>query len=390
MPVEVDAGGKATVGGEGMVPTVVDDHRQRVVVPLLVVGQPVGEMGSIPLHELPSDRRLVATVLDGEASPLFPSMHPIVIRVDAAMLLRGPAAAWGALDGLVLDRGTFDLFTHGQVSDFLSAGTVLAVRSAERPGGEWPWRAEGKGYWALSAAAGGPAGAELNEAAYGPTFSWSGDWPMGFRRLGMVAAGVFVLLVFLAALLPGGWRIAVISGLSLSAMALLVWWRSAHAPLLQRNGVIVCQDPSTICRDHWFYQTAPDGRPAAFVWKEWAIPVFASLEQMRSMNMRLRCDGAGRPIGFEYHLPARARIAFMSRRVDPAAAWAVPQPARRTPLRDMAQRLYLRPDLWYGGRRSPDRIAGQASPADGANWPTVIVRRSLESTPNDAQKPHSE
>jgi hypothetical protein len=364
-----------------MVPTVVADHRQRVVVPVLVVGPSVGAVGSIPLHELRPDQRLVATVLDGEAPSLFPSMRPIIVRIDAATLLRGPAAAWGAVDGLVLDRAVFDLLSRDQVSDFLSAGTVLAVRSAERPGGGWPWRAEGKGYWALSAPMGGAGGAELNESAYGPTFSWSGDWPGGFRRMGMVAAGTFVLLVFLAALLPGGWRIAVIAGLSLSAMALLVWWRSAHAPLLQRNGVIVSQDQSTICRDHWFYQAAPDGRSAAFVWKEWTIPIFASLEQMRSMNMRLRCDAGGRPIGFEYHLPAKARIAFLSRRVDPVAGETFLQPAARTPMIDLARRLYLRSD---------NQIVGQTSPADGANWPTVIVRRPLESTSNDAQKPHSE
>jgi hypothetical protein len=232
----------------------------------------------------------------------------------------------------------------------------------------------------MSARLDGPVGASLNEAAYGPTFSWSGDWPGWFRRLGMVGAGVFVVLVLMGGVIARGWRTLAMFGLSALVVVLLFWWRSGHAPLLQRSGVVLSQDGRIACRDHWFYQTAPDARASAFMWKEWTAPIFASLEQMRSMRMRLQCDSGGHPIGFEYRLPAKARIAFLSRRVAAGGNRAVPQALKQTPLSKLTAQLYLQGD---------NQIVGEVSDPQ-TTWPSVVLRRLPEATSNDAQNQHSE
>ncbi len=406
MPVAIQGQGPMlNITGADILPTLVDTTGDPLIVPVLVFGpgplevqtvRPIadglpsarGTLGGVdpaparsrPLRELQPDQRLIATLLDDPPPSLFPTMRPILIRLEASALLHASPAAWGALDALVLDRATYQQLALRQISDFLSAGTLLAVRADRAPDDRWPWRKEGS-YWRLSSPLDGPVSAGPNEAAYRPTFSWSGDWPPAFRRRLLIAAAAFILLVLLGALLPRRWRLGAVGGVSLAAVGLILWWRTAHAPLLQLNGTLLADHGSMRARDHWFYQTTPDPRSAAFHWRDWTLPLFAAPQQRRSLHMSLRCDSAGQPIGFEYRLPPRSRIAFLSRSIVPAAPALPLQPARPTPLRDLARQLYLHPE---------NHIAGQLPPAPDATWPTLVLQGSPKATPDDAQTPHAE
>lgn len=383
MPVRVEGDGPGVeVGGRGVVPTVVHGGAGPVVVPVLMVGHFISSLERRPLHRLRSDQRLIGTVLgDASSHPAwFEDQDRIVLPIEAGMLLGSSAVAWGTLDGLILDRATYERLGDQRIGLLLGAGTALAVRSARRPDSHWPWQADAAGYWQLQSVAGSLPSGQINEAAYRPTFNWAGDWPGDFLwQVGILAAG-WAVLVLLTGLAPGRRRLVIIGTAAFLAMAGIRTWRRT-APYLQLNGMIVREDGPLSIQDHWFYQTTPQARSAAFAFQDLTWPVFASMDQMNSCHIRLLCDATGHPVGFVYHLPAKARLAFVGRRIESTTPRNLAEPSTATPLEAMARRLYTGQGV---------QVVGQISGAKTTTWPTVVLRRFAKTTQDDAQTQHPE
>lgn len=366
MPVQLTDAASHTIKGEGILPSVFTSAAPDVVVPVLVLDSSAGPIESMPLHELKPDERLVLSVADTtiDAKPLFPTNKLIVLHVDRELLNDSPACAWTAADALIVDMDMIHRWDDQRIGDFLAGGTSVAVRADHPPGTRWPWRRRG-GYWVLSPVPAGPTSARIDETAYRPTYTWTGDWPASFRAALLAAIVAFVLLAIAASLLRRPWRMVSIVVLAGASAALLIGWRREGAPLLHINGVIEVHSDSLLNRDHWFYQTAPDGLEGGFAWAGWTMPIFASIHQRQSLDMRLMCDSSGRPIGFQYHLPRNVRIAFLTRRTMLAGHSSALKSAELSPLRELASRLYL---------SGHTRIVGQSSPPPGGAWPTVVVQ----------------
>src|SRR5205807_2470341 len=95
----------------------------------------------------------------------------ISIPLDSADPLPGPAVAWTALDGVVLDAAAMARIDHDRRSTLLAGGVVLAVAADAMPDTVWPWRREGS-LWVLRHLPVGPADQPVDERAYAPTAAW--------------------------------------------------------------------------------------------------------------------------------------------------------------------------------------------------------------------------
>ncbi|MDB5297954.1 MAG: hypothetical protein JWO31_3937, partial [Phycisphaerales bacterium] len=134
-----------------------------------------------------------------------------------------------------------------------------------------------------------------------------------------------------------------------------------------------------IQRDRWTYVSAVRDARAAVPAGGLTRPVVAGRRQLAAIGLSLVCDPAGGPDRFEFALPAKQTVAFVTRTVDPAASadaagpGDVPGPPslRRTapaPIGLVADRL-------YPGMMSTPADDPPADAPDGAWWGTAVMRR---------------
>jgi len=352
MPVHISASGNDTVmlHGNGSVPTEVSwTGRFDAVVPWLAVvllrdpgwwSSASGEHSlDIPLKPLADDEQLVALAGDdgSAARALFPGKSVILIALDGSGALLAPAAAWEALDGVVLDAAAAERLKPAQIATLLAAGTLIAVRSDPRPDQTWPWERR-EAYWVLQHETVGPA-SPIAADAYLPTYDWQRGWPAGFRRQVLVAAILFSILALGITLWRSRYMLIAFAALSVIAVVGFAWWYRRQSPVLDMTANIWVRDASLAQRDHWKWESAmrPVERssPSTLLTR----PVFASMRQIEQTHLRLVWS-APEESRFSYHLDPSASLAFLNRSVWPSGETPSVEPG--TPrLTEFVRQLYL-------------------------------------------------
>jgi len=229
-----------TVSAAGTVPTSLPAPAQPLVVPWLAVGGTVREPRwslsggggegpiDLPLRDLGDDEALVGVCGEHAAigQSLFAGRNVVAVSLDPAQPLPGPAVAWEALDGLILDETGVRSLTEGQLATLLAAGTTVAVRRQQRPGEQWPWRRFGDDYWVIAHRPPGPAGATSSEA-YEPAYAWTPGWPAAVRRWTVLLGAIFCILLAALSLWRSRRAAAAAVVFSVAFGAGVVGWRSS-------------------------------------------------------------------------------------------------------------------------------------------------------------------
>jgi hypothetical protein len=301
------------------------------------------------------------------AAELYSGKTIIPIPLNAAQPLPGVAAAWEALDALVLETAPNDEMVGG----LMAGGVAIVVRSAERPGGRWPWEGAA-GRWVLHDRVAGPRGA-IEPAAYEPVYAWKPGWPASARRQVVLLAVVFCVVAMAATLWRSRKVVLLVLAASAAAAAGFAWWGERQPAAREAVGAVIVTDGRTTQLDLWEYAQALRAGHAGHDWIGATRPMFASSRHMEALGMRLECTAAGRPARFHWDAQPGATMAFVTRSVRPEALQVQAMPAGdHSPLRELVRSSYLS----AGGA-----IDGQAwiGPPAGLTdwrelWPSVLVR----------------
>ena len=376
MPVRLqvrDMNASVVIEGDGAAST---EYRAQgnsdVVVPwlplLATVGSPhiKGGVGSdVALHALTDDERLVA--LGGEesesAQSLFPGKRVVAIPLDLSRPLLDPPLAWGGLDGVVLSSAAAKQLSPGQVEMLASAGVVLAVRGSP-PDSRWPWKREGD-FWILRHEPAGPRDV-IEEAAYGPTYTWQRAWPASFRGQLLVGGLVFVLLAVAVSLWRS--RVTIIAFVALCAvsLALVAGWYSRQSPVLGLAGGVMISDAPVSQIDAWHWRSPLRPADDAFPADGLTYPILPDAKHAATVQLRLVCRPDGSPSTFEYHLGSQQSLAFVTRLLRPDTPRPSLAPAQE-PFESFAEALYVSPG---------QSIRGQflaIDPHSGRPVPVIVI-----------------
>ncbi len=393
MPVTVRATGESpawvTLKADGAVPTVVASPPVGVdvTVPWLVVRQGATRLTSavgaderpveVELRALDESKQRLVAVYDASAVDFAKTLFPgreVIALTNPPGLLAGPAAAWEALDGAVLDR----MPPPERVAALLAAGTTLAVRESDAPRDNWPWQLVGD-YWVLRPAIVGPRGATAG-GAYDPPQMWDPGRPPAARRQAVLLGVVFALLAVGVSLWRSRLMIVAMLGLcAVSTLAALAWRRQL-SPIIEANGGVIVTSDDFTQRDDWIYRRHLEPTPGSIAGAGLLKPVFASAAQIARTSIRL--DVAGRDdasLRFSYRLEPGWTLAFLTRRAAPARWPGAPTTPVNSPLREIAP-LYLVPGLTLAGELPDQLPSGESPPAGVDRWPAVVIERSSAGT----------
>ncbi|MDB5332952.1 MAG: hypothetical protein JWP03_4103 [Phycisphaerales bacterium] len=372
--------------GQNAVPTEISAANKRIdaIVPWLAVrtvhdvqwsAPGTGERPvEWPLHALGEDERLIGFAgADPDAlAPLFPGRTLLRVPLDLARPLAGPAQAWEALDGIVLDAAAASRMDESQLRGLVEAGTAVAIRSERRPGGPWPWRKQ-SAYWVLHVPLSGPQTAFVPEGAYDPTQAWLRGWPGDFRRHVILAAVLFAILATGVTLWRSRWSVLVSLALCATSAGFIMLWRARQPVTLQGGGSVLVLGESTTQRDDWTYRAVLRPADGSFARQPAAHPVFAYPRQIDDSQVRLTCAADGRPLEFRYSQKPRQSLAFLTRSLLPVRLPVTPSMPISSPLRTLADSLYAGPG---------DRLLGQVmQEGDEGRWPDVVVEASGSPAP---------
>jgi hypothetical protein len=335
------------------------------IVPILTTASP-GELrwpgGSIALRSLAENERLIACSTDEADKSLFPNDRQIVIRLDPADLLPGPAVAWESLDALQLDSAQFQRLTDDQRSSLLAAGVTLAARG-KIPDHRWPWRFNGS-LWILSATATRPTGELIDDHVYAPTYGWSPGWSPQIRGQVM---GVATLLILLTAgiLLVRRNRTTAASAIILCLLtaAAVAGWRHSLGNIDRAGGDILIADHGLLQRDSWVYQRAKSASIETVPWTGNTHPIFASVTAMTQADMRLHIT-SNNELSFIYHAIPGHTLAFVRSEIQPGPIPATIN-AHQSPMQEAARAAYLSAGF---------KVIGE-TPGMPNRWPGVAISR---------------
>lgn len=346
IPVRVSAA--TTLYGNGVTETRLE--LSNLIVPVFVqdgARELRGDDGSaLSLRAVGPGERLVGftPLAQAVSSALFTGEKTIGIPLDAANPLPGPAAAWSALDAVVLDADSMMRLDDDRRGILLAAGVVLAAVGESAPDMRWPWKRDGA-LWMLKYARAGPVDELVDERAFAPTYGWKPDWPPTELRGQVLGAGV-LLGIAVAALALWRSKLAVVAIVLLAVLGSLgvVAWRSRLGRVDVGGGdVVVISDDGFVQRDTWLYERAREDGPRRMVWNGWTRPVFASQGQLERAALRVVIDKSGRTV-FEYQARRGQTIAFLHCSVQPARGAMTVTSGGRTPMRDLATALYVSPE----------------------------------------------
>lgn len=373
--------------GTGVLPTQVNADQTRLdgIAPLLPLDNTLrtlhwdagGTRGTLQasLRALQPDQRLVGLVADDLefARRLFPDQTIIPIRLDPAMPLPGPIAAWQALDAIVLDPPVAQQLGQGKLGALLAGGTWIAVRGQSPPDADWPWAAR-EGYWVLSPDLAGPRIAGVYSGAFAPVQGWRAEWPVAFRRRMVLCAVVCSILLLGLALVRSRWTPLLMVLLSAATVLLLgLWWKNRSAVLLREGQVIVARNPLAQV-DLWHYYASPSAATAQVPWLDTTWPFFEDGADLDALGVTLHCGADGQPISFVCRIPPGLKMGFLSRslgRASPATASPV---APDNPLVRLAKRAYLSQGDQMVGQILPSHSAGDSLLAE--HWPALVIQRT--------------
>ena len=382
MPVRVATDGSpasVTLAADGAVPTELPagEGKADVVVPWLAVKRlanprwsGAGSSGGAvdaALKPLGEDERLVAFAgavaqPTRAASMLFPNQKVVTVSLDLGRPLLSPAAAYEALDAVVLDAASAARVDESQLAVLLAGGATVAVRSGDKPGGDWPWKREGP-YWVLRHDPLGPRGA-VEEDAYLPTYGWVRGWPDSVRRQAVLFAAVFVIVAVGLTLWRSRYAAAAIIAVSLLGAGGVVAWGAGRSPVLSAGGAVAVWDGEFTQRDEWDYRTALRPADVTFPARDLSRPVLANPGQLKATGVRLVCTPAGQPDHFAARLDADHALAVLARSLKPGKPGGTPAMPATTPMYLVGDKLY------------PGKVTGQVveeAPAAGHAWETVLL-----------------
>ena len=375
-----------------------------------------------PLKALDDDEALVAYT-EGDAgdaaraaAALLPGRRVVPVQLGLGPSMLTPAAAYQAVDLLLLGPAAATDVYPSQVAVLLAGGGTVALRwrrtkspaatgpgGARGSGGRWVTRRWGRGRsWRCPPTTRRTAGSTGGRPACG--------------RVVVVAAltGIALLAVSL-----WRWRYAAAAGtaLALAATVAVTAWSGRQSPVLSAGGALVTWDGSIAQRDFWAYRPALRNADASIPWHPepalaapgaatsraaasgatvthpaaptpaaavLTVPVFASREHARHLGARLVCRSDGQPDRFTAHLLTDTTLAVLSRsvsphrptvrpvsRVTPVTPGGAPEPldngsAVTSPLAVLADPL-------YPGTLSGSVIEDEPPEAETGQWQTIFI-----------------
>jgi len=375
MPVQIDYGheqGVIRVAASGAIDTAVTlGSAGRVIVPWLMISgvvqnatwmDPTGELHplSTPLHALDEHDRLVGFV--GADSKLgqsvFAGAHIIPVMLDVSWT-PDPAAAWEALDAIVIGDANSAILKAESLDAFLLTGATVAVVASEAPAIHHDQWIHAGPLWLLHQQ---PLIAHdpVNPDAYGPTYDWiRGRTPVDRARV-LILAIIISIAVVMIALWRSRWAIWMIVAVCLVGVAVVFAYdRQRPRTLTMRLGITdACQ------LDVWSWYS-PIRRDDAFhSFSGLCKPVFGSARQVRETPVSLNWSDDPSSRVFLFHLERNQSLAFVD--VLPAPAIELVKPQILPDAKDFADQLYI---------KTGDRIAGTAILPVAGSLTTVVINR---------------
>jgi hypothetical protein len=312
------------------------------------------------------------------AAKIYPGDELIPIALNPAEPLAGPAAAWEALDAVVLDPPAALRIGEARFTALAGMGVAFAVigtGGGTVPWSRWPWRHEAA--WAiLHHEPSGPRLASYEAAVYEPIANWRSGWPWGVRRQFLLMAGAFVTPMLLLALWrPRGTAIwaLLLSGVCLGGMAAWGNWRKPNLTIVANVKVI---GPDITQDDQWCYQTTHLQTASLLRWADVTKPFFASPAQLDESHARLVCYPNGDPDFLFFGLFAGEKLAVLWRRCGPQGPSATPSDRVTTPMLGMVRDLYLGPGDVVLGELSTPPVIGEPY-LMSTQWAGVVVKRGV-------------
>jgi hypothetical protein len=311
-----------SIGGEGIVPTVVSSTAGEILVPVLVTratahelvvtGPTIAQTFRLALRELPADRQMIALIRDArDELGRFVPPAPTVVRVELDReLVRGaPPVAMELLQSLLVD----DPALVADTAAWVAAGVQVLLVGRTDPDEKWPW-IQTQGLNLLRVDQLGPRTSIIGEAAYLPARGWSPGRSPALRRQVVLGGVLFAIVALACALLPRrAVALAAVMLVTLGACAVIYAWRDAHAPLNLLAGQVAIDHGHVAQWDGWTYLTARPRTRASMPVTGAARPVLVDAEQTEACGLRLHwSDDASRRF-FEFDLASDARIGFLSR-----------------------------------------------------------------------------
>jgi hypothetical protein len=324
---------------------------------------------------LAADERLVGIAAaqmpdDAWLQALFPGKRVISIRIATADLTRGPVAAWGALDALVLDAATLprgspmdvrapeltlnDVTAPGasavvagsstvdpwdqRINKWLMEGIAVVVRGGEPPERTPIWKplTASEGDWIARVNVAGPRG-YFSADAYAPVAGWRPGRSVDFRWQLFLRAICFAIIALSVALWKPRFALFTMVGVVAVFVIAIAFWESRSSTTVRRTGRIVVRHGKQAGQlDRWTWTSAI--KPASLGSFK---PIFNSPEQALRTNALLLC--VAEPTGyvtFKYDLRAGDVVAECSRQLMPLVEPMPTRPAT-SPLAELARRGYL-------------------------------------------------
>jgi hypothetical protein len=325
---------------------------------------------TLPLHALDNDDdRLIGYAgADPDAlAPLFSGKKLIRVALDVTDPLPGEIMAWEALDGIVLDAAAARRpFTEAKIASLLAGGAAVAIRSAQKPGGGWPWRRQGA-YWICRVEIAGPTSCFQEKDAYQPAQVWVRGWPAALRRKILLAAIVLVILATAGTLWRSRWAVVIVLVICAVSTGLGLLWRSRQSPAIEQSTAVIVRTDTTTQRDTWSYHSVLRSADVSIPWQPLMRPIFITDRQADDLSLRQLFDVGGLPLSFSCHLEHGQAMAFQTRVLTPGREDLSPAMPVSPALGALADEIY---------RMHGDKIVGQARvQGDESRWPEVVIDR---------------
>jgi hypothetical protein len=218
---------------------------------------------------------------------LFPNAKVFPVLLDQTDPLRDGPTAYQTLDAIIIDDPWPGGLRVAALPDLLAGGTVVAVRTRERPDSVLPWEPLADG-WVLRPHLAGPMGCDGDESGYAPASSWHPDWPARLRQQVLFAGVLFSLAAGACLLLRGRRAVAALIAISILTSAVVLVWHRHHPAVFEATGSIIVDAPPWLQRDLWTYITAAEPATARIACDGITWPIFADPSQSLRLHVSWR------------------------------------------------------------------------------------------------------
>jgi hypothetical protein len=361
----------------------ISDGKIDAVIPLIAQGEPLAEVtwtdgaasGTVAISPrvLETDERLI--VIAGNPagateliSELFPGKRPVLIHLDLTRSkLLQPAMAFESVDAVLLDMAAAARLDEGHLRTMLAAGTVIAIDSP-RALPDWPWQKRHNWSVLQHEVAGPRSGAEPE--IYKPTATWDTTWPQPQRTTILIAAAVAAIVIVGLTLLRSRIIALIATAAACAGLAVGVTIYCSKLPsVATAGGEVMSWNGSLAQHDRYTFFSAKKETTAQISASEGITkPVLWQRRPIAGLSFKLICGAGGNPLRYDVTMPARYKVAFLSRSVGPDAPPAGIDTRVTAPIGLFADQLY------------PGTMTGQlmTAPADIPQeqwWGMVLMTR---------------